>query len=77
MPSSQKQIIGKTKFAHFPLGRAFEKQIKKSGDQGEKQIKEIENNKKQLDNKKQLGNNELLPSKKREIFKNIYSKRLD
>ena len=33
--------------------------------------------KKQPDNKKQLGNNELLLSKEREIFKNIYNKRLD
>ena len=39
--------------------------------QEEKQIKLSE------DNKKQLGNNELLLSKEREIFKNIPNKRLD
>ena len=32
--------------------------------------------KKQLDNKKQLAKNELLLPKEREIFKNIYNKRL-
>ena len=30
-----------------------------------------------LDNKKQLGNNELLLSKEREIFKDIYNDRLN
>ena len=29
------------------------------------------------DNKKELGNNELLHSQEREIFKNVYNKRLD
>ena len=45
--------------------------------QGEIQIKAIENNKKQLCNKKEQGSNDLLLSKEREIFKNIYNKRLD
>ena len=45
-------------------------------DQGEKQIKAIEDDKKQLDNK-QPGNNELLVLKEREIFKNIYNKRIN
>ena len=39
-------------------------------------MKTIEDNKKQLYNK-QSGNNEILLSKEREIFKNIYNKRLD
>ena len=41
-----------------------------------KKKKSIEENKKQLCNK-QPGNNELLLSKEREIFKNIYKKRLN
>ena len=45
-------------------------------DQGEKQIKATEENKKQPHNK-QPGNNELLLSKESEIFKNIYNKRID
>ena len=43
----------------------------------EKKIKAIKDDKKQRDNKKQQGNNELLVSKEREIFKNIYNKRLN
>ena len=54
MPSSQKQIIKQAKCAYSPLGKTFEKQTKTIEDKGEKQIKAIE------DNKKQLGNNELL-----------------
>ena len=45
-------------------------------DQGKNQIKAIKDNKKQLDNK-QPGNNELLLSKEREIFKNMYKKRFN
>ena len=75
LPSNQRQIIEQAKFAYSPLGKAFEKQTKTIKDQGEKQIKALED-KKQLDNKQQ-GNNELLLSKEREIFKNIYNKRLD
>ena len=73
---NQIEIIKQAKFAYSPLGKAFEKQTKMIEDQGEKQIKAIKDNKKQLDNK-QPGNNELLFSKEREIFKNIYNKRLD
>ena len=45
--------------------------------QREIQIKAIEDNKKQLCNKKEQGSNDLLLSKEREIFKNIYNRRLD
>ena len=46
--------------------------------QGEKQIKTLEENGKQLQNKKQPDNNDqVLLSKEIEIFKNIYNKRLD
>ena len=76
LPSNQRQIIEQVKFAYSPLGKAFEKQTKTIEDQGEKQIKAIEENKKQPYNK-QPGNNELLLSKESEIFKNIYNKRID
>ena len=63
------------------LGRASKKQTKTIKDQGEKQIKAIEDNKRKLDNKqldnKQRGNDELLLWNEREIFKNIYNKRLN
>ena len=29
LPSSQRQIIKQTKFAYYPLGKAFEKQIER------------------------------------------------
>ena len=45
LPSNQKQIIEQGKFTYSPLGRAFEKRIKTKAieDQGEKQIKAIQN----------------------------------
>ena len=61
----------------LPWGKAFEKQIKTIEDQREKQVEVVENWK---DYKKQLVNDyedKLLHSKEREIFQNIYNKRLD
>ena len=37
LPSNQQQIIEQAKFTYSPLGKAFEKQIKTTEDQGEKQ----------------------------------------
>ena len=70
LPSNQQQIIQQAKFNYSPLGKAFKKQIKTIEDQGEKQVKEIEYNKDDYKNK-------LLLSKEREIFKDIYNKKLD
>ena len=68
MPSNQRQITKQGKFTYSSLGKAFEKQTKTIEDQREKQIRGIQDNKKnQLDNKKQLGNNELLLSKEKNI----------
>ena len=61
----------------LPWGKAFEKQIKTIEDQREEQVEVLENWK---DYKKQLANDyedKLLHSKEREIFQNIYNKRLD
>ena len=78
LASNQRQIIEQTKFTYSPLGKAFEKQTKTIEDQGKKQVKAIEDNK-QLVN---INNNDdyedkLLLSKEREIFKDIYNKRLE
>ena len=70
LPSNQQQIIQQAKFNYSPLGKAFKKQIKTIEDQGEKQVKEIQHNKDDCKNK-------LLLSKEREIFKDIYNKKLD
>ena len=38
LPSNQQQIIEQAKFTYSPLGKAFEKQIKTTEDQGQKQV---------------------------------------
>ena len=35
LPSNQQQIIEQAKFTYSPLGKAFEKQVKTIGDQGQ------------------------------------------
>ena len=42
MPSNQQQIIEQAKFTYSPLVKAFEKQTKTIEDQGEKQIKAVQ-----------------------------------
>ena len=76
LPSNQQQITEQAKFTYSPLGKAFEKQTKTIEDKGEEKIKAIKDNRKQLisdDDYKSI----LLISKEREIFKDIYNKRLD
>ena len=75
LSSNQERIIQRAKFNYSPLGKAFEKQTKTIKDQGNKQVKAIQDNK-QLINKDDY-NDKLLHSKEREIFKDIYNKRLD
>ena len=78
LPSNQRQMIEQAKFTYSPLGKAFEKETKTIEDQREKQIKGIQDNKEQSIN---INNDnykdKLLLSKEREIFKDIYNKRLD
>ena len=76
LPSNQQQIIQQTKFNYSPVGKALEKQIKTIKDQGEKQVKAIQDNK-QVVNKDDDYKDKQLLSREREIFKNIYNKRLD
>ena len=76
LPSNQQQIIQQAKFNYSPLGKVFEKQKKTIEDQGEKQVKAIQDN--QLVNIKNYDyKNKLLFSKEREIFKEVYNKKLD
>ena len=50
LPSNQQQIIEQAKFTYYPLGKAFEKQIKTIEDQRQKQVEALKglkpNNKK-------------------------------
>ena len=76
LPSNQKQIIEQAKFTYSPLRKAVEKQTETIEDQGEKQIKAIQDNKLKLINDDDYKDKQLL-SKEREIFKDIYNERLD
>ena len=75
LPSNQQQIIQQVKFNYSPLGKALGKQMKTIKDQGKKQVKAIQDNKQLI--KKDDYKDKLLLSKEREIFKDIYNKRLD
>ena len=51
LPHDQRRVIEQAKFAYSPSEKAFEKRTKTIEDEGEKQVKAIEDNKKQLYNK--------------------------
>ena len=80
LPSNQRQIIEQAKFTYSPLGKAFEKQIKTIEDQGENQIKAIQDKSMEKIRKHFDYDNdykkELLISKERKIFRDIYHDRL-
>ena len=42
LPSNQQQILEQTKFTYSPLGKSFQEQIKTIKEQGEKQVKAIQ-----------------------------------
>ena len=69
LPSNQRQIIEQAKFAYYPLGKAFEKQTETIKDQGEKQIKSIQDNTKEVRIKNIIPENILNEEAKKEIDK--------
>ena len=75
--SNQQQIIQQAKFTYSPLGKALEKQGKIIEDQGKKQVKAIQDNKQIVNINDDDYKDKLLPSREREIFKDICNKRLD
>ena len=77
LPSNQQRIIEQAKFTYSPLGKAFKKQTKRIQDQGEKQTKAIQDKQLVNINKDVDYKDKLLLSKEREVFKDIYNKRLD
>ena len=78
LPSNQQQIIQQAKFNYSPLGKAFEKQTNTIEDQGKKQVKALQDKQiVNINNYKDDYKDKLLLSKEREIFKDIYNKRLD
>ena len=54
-------LIEQAKFTYSPLGKAFEKQTKTIEDQGDKQIKAIQDNKKQLTNTQEVTIKNIIP----------------
>ena len=73
LPSNQQQIIEPTKFTYSPLGKAFDKQIKRIEDQGKKQVDAL--NTLKSDNKitKYLGEIQKGAKKSKEQENTIYN----
>ena len=79
LPSNQQQMIEQAKFTYSPLGKTFEKQIKTIEDQGERQIKAIQNQENIKTIKKYTYDDEDTPliSKRKEIFNERADERLE
>ena len=77
LPYNQQQIIEQAKFTYSHLGKAFEKQTKTIEDQGEKQVKAIQDNKKQLTIKNIIPENILNDEAKKEIKISEIEKNVD
>ena len=77
MPSNQQQIIEQARFTYFPLGKAFGKQIKTFEDQGEKQIRAIQDQGQLKTIKKYDYDDEDTPfiSKQKEIYNELVDER--
>ena len=78
LPSNQQQIIEQAKFTYYPLGEAFEKQIKTIEEQAEKQIEAIQDQGSVKAIKKYDYDDKDSPliSKQKEIFNKLADKRL-
>ena len=80
IPSNQQQITEQAKFTYSPLGKAFEKQVKTTEDQGQKRVEplillEPKEPKEQLVNVNDDYEDKLIHSKEREIFRKIKNKK--
>ena len=76
LPPDQRRVIEQEKFSQPSLGKAFEKQIKTIEDQEEKQIKELEEHRKQLvqyNNKAESSTH----SKQKIFFEELANKRME
>ena len=78
LPSNQQQIIEQAKLTYYPLGKAFEKQIKTIENQWEKQIKAIQDQGHAKKIKNYDYNDKDSPSilKQKEIFNKLADKKL-
>ena len=78
-PSNQQQVIEQAKFTYSPLGKDLEKQIKEVEDQGQRQIKTIQNQGEINAIKKYSFDNENTPliSEQKELFNELVNKRFE
>ena len=80
LPSNQQQIKEQVKFTYSPLVKTFEKRIKAIEDQGKRQVEALENLKdtnEQVVNTNDDYEDKLLHSKEQEVYRKIYTKRLN
>ena len=79
LPSNQQQIKEQAKFTYYPLGKAFEKQIKTIENQGEKHIKVIQDQGqvKTINRYTYDAEDTPLISKQKEIFNKLIDERLE
>ena len=80
LPSNQQQIKEQVKFTYSPLVKTFEKRIKAIEDQGKRQVDALENLKdtnEQVVNTNDDYEDKLLHSKEQEVYRKIYTKRLN
>ena len=73
LPPDQSSMVEQTQFIYFPLGSAFEKQIKKTEDQERKQIDAIKN---QNENLAALTNKDDKDVSHQKYLKNLLKKNL-
>ena len=74
---NQKQIIDQAKFTYYPLGKAFEKQIKTIEDQWKKQVKALEDLKLKEQTKAIEGKTDDKLSIQKEKYDRLLSERVD
>ena len=74
LPSDQSRIIEQAKLTYSPLGKAFEKQIKKIEEQGKKQVDTTTNQNKRLET---LTNKDDHKSIYKEIFHKLVKQKFD
>ena len=74
---NQKQIIDRAKFTYYPLGKAFEKQIKTIEDQWKKQVKALEDLKLKEQTKAIEGKSDDKLSIQKEKYDRLLSERVD
>ena len=78
-PSNQQQVIEQATFTYSPLGKDLEKQIKAVEDQGQRQIKTIQNQGEINAIKKYSFDNENTPliSEQKKLFNELVNKRFE